>query len=55
MSAGVAVTTAAYLESQEVNLPEPSIRIAVNALLTKEEILSAVKVIKKSAESVLSS
>ncbi|XP_065342345.1 serine palmitoyltransferase 1 [Cloeon dipterum] len=50
--AGLALTTAAYLSDREVNLPEPSIRVTVNALLSKNEIEFAVKTLKNCAESV---
>ncbi|XP_059471193.1 serine palmitoyltransferase 1 [Neocloeon triangulifer] len=53
--ANLALTTAAYLTDQEKKLPEPSIRITVNALLTKIEMESAIKTINKAAAAVLSS
>jgi serine palmitoyltransferase len=40
---GFALTLARYLDKEEVQLPRPSIRLTVNALLTKSEITSFVE------------
>ncbi|XP_046405751.1 serine palmitoyltransferase 1 [Ischnura elegans] len=50
---GVALTLPSYLEDKEVKLPRPSLRIAVNVLLTEEEILKVKNVIIKACEDVL--
>lgn len=51
--AGVALTRARYLEDREHNPKEASIRIAVSASLTEEDIERAYSVIRQVAEAVL--
>ncbi|XP_071438670.1 serine palmitoyltransferase 1 isoform X2 [Hetaerina americana] len=50
---GIALTVPSYLEDKEVNLPRPSLRIAVNILLTKEEISKVKNVLSKACEDML--
>ena len=50
---GLAVTVARYLTQYEMYCPEPSIRIALNAMLTADEIAEAVATIKSAFESTL--
>ncbi|CAG2166924.1 unnamed protein product [Oppiella nova] len=51
---GYALTVARYLEESEHLLPEPSIRLIVNALLSDEEMRQSAQLITQSFESVLS-
>lgn len=44
---GLAVTSARYLEDEEISLPRPSIRLVVNALLDDELIKSSVRIINE--------
>lgn len=50
---GVVLTRSRYLEERECCVREPSIRIAISAALTDEEIDHACKVITRAAEAVL--
>lgn len=49
---GVAVVVARYLNDQEYRLPPPSIRLTVNALLTKEDIQKVSTVIREACDNV---
>ncbi|XP_076439989.1 serine palmitoyltransferase 1-like [Babylonia areolata] len=50
---GVAITLARYLEKEEHLVPQPSIRLAVSAHLSTEEIDRSMSVIKKAFDTVL--
>ncbi|KAK3611972.1 hypothetical protein CHS0354_011630 [Potamilus streckersoni] len=50
---GVALTLSRYLEAEEHHLPLPSIRVAVNAKLSNEEITKVVATIAEASRTVL--
>lgn len=51
----MALIKPSYLEKQEAILPEPSIKIAVNRLLTRAEINGVVDAIQQASKKVLES
>nr|KAG5714099.1 hypothetical protein BaRGS_020427 [Batillaria attramentaria] len=53
ISQGVAITPARYLEGEEHQLPQPSIRLAVSAHLSEEEIDRSMAIIKNAFFTVL--
>lgn len=54
MTNGLAVVAAEYLEDREKRCPRPSIRLAVNRLLTDSDIDDAFRILQQSARKVLS-
>jgi len=55
MKRGVAIICASYLDQSERFLPQPSLRIVVNRLLTDAEMSRAIQVINEACSAVLSS
>ncbi|XP_033125631.1 serine palmitoyltransferase 1-like [Anneissia japonica] len=51
---GAVLTVARYLDEEEFNLPQPSIRVAINCTLTDELMLTGVNAIKKAVKETLS-
>ncbi|ELU18888.1 hypothetical protein CAPTEDRAFT_226782 [Capitella teleta] len=51
---GIALTCPAFLDDEELFVPPPSIRVAVNCDLTKEEIDEAIRIIQNVVRDVLS-
>lgn len=53
MKRGLAVIVASYLDQSERFLPQPSLRLVANRLLTENDLEKVVKVLEDSCISVL--
>lgn len=53
MKRGLAIIVASYLDQSERFLPQPSLRVVANRLLTESDLVKAIKILEDSCTAIL--